>query len=196
MPANSSPRRSPASKSRTDVEGLERALSSRKKTELVEVLLELAGDDPRLKRSLESRFSVLPQADKLVEATRQAIADATSFDPRDAGTNFSIDYDAYESVQEGLERLIGAGRLGEAMELAVELMKRGSYQVESSDEGLMTEEIEQCLRPVVAAVSESDLPPAEVTAWCVTMTKSDLIGVHCDREIETLRKQFAGSRPK
>ena len=175
---------------------MEQALSSRKKSELVDVLLELAASDRRLKRSLESRFSVVPAADKLIETTRQAIADATSFNPRDAGTNFPIDYDAYESVQRGFERLMGAGRLRETMELALELMKRGSYQVESSDEGLMSGEIEDCLRPVITSVDKSDLPTGDVTAWCAAMTKSDRIGVNCDQEIEALRKRFAGARPK
>ena len=45
------------------------------------------------------------------------------------------------------------------MELSLELMKQGSYQVEMSDEGLMTDDIEECLRVVVQALKKCDLPP-------------------------------------
>ena len=40
------------------------------------------------------------------------------------------------------------------MELSLELMKQGSYQVEMSDEGLMTEDIEDCLNVVLKALEE------------------------------------------
>ena len=45
------------------------------------------------------------------------------------------------------------------MELSLELMKQGSCQVEMSDEGLMTYDIEECLQVVVAALKKCDLPP-------------------------------------
>ena len=48
------------------------------------------------------------------------------------------------------------------MELSLELMNRGSYQVEMSDEGMMTEDIEECLQVVVKAVGKSDLPADDV----------------------------------
>ena len=45
------------------------------------------------------------------------------------------------------------------MELALSLMKSGSEQVEMSDEGLMTADIEDCLRVVIKAVKSSkDIP--------------------------------------
>ena len=52
------------------------------------------------------------------------------------------------------------------MELSLELMKQGSYQVEMSDEGLMTQDIEECLRVVLKALKKCDLPPDEIVAWC------------------------------
>jgi len=65
--------------------------------------------------------------------------------------------------------LIGSGQLRLAMELALELMKQGSYQVEMSDEGIMTEEIEACLSVVLQALKKSDLPADEISAWCAAM---------------------------
>ena len=82
-------------------------------------------------------------------ATQRAIADATGFDEREINYNFDYDYEAYHEVKRNLSRLVALGQLRPAMELSVELMKQGSYQVEMSDEGLMTEDIEECLSVVV-----------------------------------------------
>ena len=122
--------------------------------------------------------------------TRQAIADATAFDERWANYNFDYDYEAYEEVERNLRQLVGLGHLRPAMELSLELMDQGSYQVESSDEGLMTEDIEACLRPVLKALHQCDLPAAEVIAWCAKMLKTDRVGFICDQELQALRRQF------
>ena len=52
------------------------------------------------------------------------------------------------------------------MQLALELMKQGSYQVEMSDEGMMTADIEDCLSVVLKAVEKCEMTAAEVIAWC------------------------------
>ena len=77
-----------------------------------------------------------------VDQAHEQVADATDFDERDINRNFAYDYEAYREVKRNLGRLIDAGQLRLAMQLALELMKRGSYQVEMSDEGLMTRDIE------------------------------------------------------
>ena len=61
------------------------------------------------------------------------------------------------------------GHLREAMALSLGLMKQGSYQVEMSDEGLMTDDIEACLRVVINALKKSHLPPGDIIEWCVAM---------------------------
>ena len=133
---------------------LRQALTRRKKAELVDVLMELAEADRGVLRQLTARFDVATTPDELVAATRQAIADATDFDERDINRNFAYDYEAYGEVKRNLGRLIGSGQLRLAMALALELMKQGSYQVEMSDEGLMTEDIEDCLNVVLEALEE------------------------------------------
>jgi hypothetical protein len=100
----------------------------RSKAELVDVLLELAQADRAVLRQLTARFAVATPADELVTTTRQAIADATDFDERDINRNFDYDYEAYSEVKRNLARLIDAGQLHLAMQFALELMKRGSYQ--------------------------------------------------------------------
>jgi hypothetical protein len=133
---------------------------------------------------------------ELAATTRQAIADATDFDERDINRNFSYDYEAHEGVQRNLSRLIDLGELRLAMELLLELMKQGSHQVEMSDEGLMTQDIEECLRAVIPALKKCDLPPGEVVAWCAGMIESDRVGFICDRDLGALRNHFAALRSK
>lgn len=169
---------------------LRRALARSKKAELVDILLELAQEDRGVLRQLTARFEVAAAADQLVAATRQAIADATAFDPRDSNHNFDYDDEAYREVQRNLGRLITAGQLRLAMQLALELMKRGSYQVEMSDEGMMTEDIEDGLKVVLKALEKCDLPAAEVIAWCTAMREHDRLGFIASKPLEALRKRF------
>jgi hypothetical protein len=42
-------------------------------------------------------------------------------------------------------------------------MKDGSHQVEMSDEGLMTKDIDDCLTVVIKALAKCDLPAEEVS---------------------------------
>ena len=166
------------------------ALSRRKKAELVEALVELAEADRGLLRQLTARFDVATTPDELVAATQLAIADATDFDERQINRNFDYDYAAYSEVKRNLGRLIGSGQLRQAMELSLELMKQGSYQVEMSDEGLMTGDIEDCLSVVIAALRTCDVPASEVIAWCSTMLATDRVGFIASQPLEALRAQW------
>ena len=172
---------------------LRKALARRTKGELIGVLVELARDDRAVLRRLAARFELQAPPKELLVMTRQAIADATAFDERDANYNFSYDDEAYREVQQNLNRLIELGQLRPAMELSLELMDQGSYQVESSDEGLMTEDIEACFGTVLKALRKCDLPAAEAIAWCAKMLKTDRVGFICDQELHALRRRFEGA---
>jgi hypothetical protein len=172
---------------------LGRALTKRKKSELVDVLIELAQADRGVLRQLTTRFDVATAPEELVAATRQAIAGATAFDERDINRNFDYDDHAYGEVKRNLGRLIASGQLRQAMPLALELMKRGSYQVEMSDEGLMTEDIEGCLNVVLEALRKCDLPASEVIAWCSAMLENDRIGCIAREPLQSLRNHFQGT---
>ena len=93
-------------------------------------------------------------------------------------------------MKRNLSRLVKQKHLPLAMELSLELMKQGSYQVEMSDEGLMTDEIEECLRVVVKAAKKSSLPAAEIAAWCKNMIASDRVGFIFDEELRDLQNHF------
>ena len=179
-------KKAPPRKTVHTADRLKAALAKRKKADLVEVIVEIARDDRGILRQLELRFGVEAPPDELIEATRGAISDATDFDEREIGYNFDYDYAAYETVKRNFSRLVKLGHVREAMKLSLELMKQGSYQVEMSDEGMMTDDIEECLQVVIKAVAKSDLPASEVAAWCTAMAKADRIGCHCDGELANL----------
>ena len=175
------------------VERLAKALAKQTKAELVDVIVELAGADRRIMWRLESRFAVQSPPEDLVAATRQAIANATEFDEREINHNFDYDYDAYSAVERNFGKLIDEDHLREAMELSQELMKQGSYQVEMSDEGMMTEDIEKCLQVVIKALRKCELPAEDVRAWCAEMLKQDRVGFICDSELRALQDRFKAS---
>jgi hypothetical protein len=175
---------------------LRHALTRRKKAELVDALMELAKGDRGILRKLTVRFDVATAPDDLVAATRQAITDATGFDKRDINRNFTYDYAAYSEVKRNLGRLIACGQLRLAMSLALELMKHGSYQVEMSDEGLMTEDIEDCLNVVLKELKPCDLPTTEMTARCEAMLANDRNGFIALEPLQSLRNHFQTTAPR
>lgn len=175
------------------MERLRKTLAKRTKADLIDALLALAQSDLGILRRLNASFKIEAPPEELLHATRQAIATATDFDERDINYNFDYDYAAYGEVKRNLSRLIKLKQLPLAMELSLELMKQGSCQVEMSDEGMMTEDIEECLQVVVKAAKKCDLPPAEVLAWCKKMIAADRVGFICDEELEDLQNRFKTS---
>jgi uncharacterized Zn finger protein len=190
MPQRKPKKPTPARKQPESAAELRQALSKQTKAELVDALLELAQADRRVLRQLLARFDVAAAADELVAATRQAIADATAFDERDANRNFDYDSEAYDTVKRNLGCLIDSGQLRLAMQLSLDLMKQGSYQVEMSDEGLMTADSEECLSVVHKALRKCDLPAEEVIAWCSAMLANDRVGFIAREPIQSLRNHF------
>lgn len=173
---------------------LRNALAKRTKHELIDTLMEFAENDRRIMRQLDERFEVEAPPDELMAATRQAIADATYFDKRDMNRNFDYDHAAYGVVKRNLDRLIRLGQFRSAMELSLELMVKGSHQIEMSDEGLMTDKVEKCLQVVMEGLASCDLPANDVATWCTRMLASDRIGCVCDAELKSLRHHFEASR--
>ncbi len=127
----------------------------------------------------------------LAEADRGVLRQLTTrFDKRDINRNFSSDDRAYDEMQRNLGRLIAMGHVRPAMSLALELMKHGSVQVEMSDEGLMTDDIEDCLTELIETLRSCDLPSAEVIAWCSTMLDTDRVGFIATEPLQALRNHL------
>jgi len=196
MTKRSSKKTKRVAKRKASPDWLREALAKRTKAELIDALLEVAEDDREIRRRLESQFEVEPPAKELVAATRQAIADATDFDEREINRNFHYDHEAYHAVRRNFGRLIATGRLRDAMELSLELMSLGSRQIEMSDEGLMTYEVEECLQVVIKGLGKCDLPAKEVIVWCVGMVRRDRVGCVCDRELRALQEAAAARNRK
>lgn len=174
--------------------GLRKALNAQSKPGLVSVLLELAQVDRKILRQLTARFDVTPAPTELIVATRRAIADATDFDEREINQNFDYDYEAYDEVKRNLARLTASGQLRLAMELSLELMTEGSRQVEMSDEGLMTDDIEDCLSVVLEAVKKCDLPKDEVIIWCSAMLENDRVKFIAQKPLQSLRDRAVSAK--
>ena len=165
---------------------IEKALRKRTKAELVRMILMIARDHGVVARELERQLAVEKPVDLLVADVPSAIDRATAFDERMMNYNFDVDWQAYADVQCGLSQLVGRGHLGEAKSLALKLMKDGSYQVECSDEGLMTDDISDCLMPVIRAVKAAG---GDAAKWANDMQIADRVGFICDKELAKLRNE-------
>jgi hypothetical protein len=165
-----------------------KVLSKQTKAVLIDELVDLINGDRGLARRLALRFEVESPPEALVQDTRRAIDEATDYDEREINYNFDYDYAAYQTVERNLKKLVKAGDLKSAMDLALDLMKSGSEQVEMSDEGLMTDDIEDCLRVVIKAIKSADLPAGTIKTWAKKMQQASRIGFICDQELEALVK--------
>lgn len=157
------------------------ALRKRTKAELTAMLLAIAKEHPAVARGLEERLNIMKPVKRLVADVSTAIDRATDFDERLMNHNFNVDWQAYAEVQKGLAQLVERGQLADAKSLALKLMKDGSRQVECSDEGLMTDDICECLRPVIRAVKAAGGDAAE--RWAKDMKSADRGGFICGKEL-------------
>lgn len=180
-------RKSPQKKKKFVVDrfaSIEAALRKLKKDELIALLIEAARQDEDACHDLESHLQIDKPVDLLLDDIKSAIARATNFDRRDFGKNFDVDWAAYKIVQSGFKELLSQDQLSEAQELALELMKKGSYQVQCSDEGDMCDEIEGCLKPVIGHVKK--LMNADAAKWAAQMLAADRSSCICERELNRL----------
>ena len=166
---------------------IEKALGKRTKAELIEIVMKMAHKHATVARELEEQLRVEKPVDLLVADVSSAIDRATDFDEREINYNFDLDWQAYADARKGLRKLVDLGHLEDAQLLALKLMKDGSYQVECSDEGLMTDAIEDCLRPVIRAVKTPG--GADADKWAKEMQKADRVGFICKHELAELRNK-------
>ena len=161
---------------------LRTALKKCRKADLVEITLRVAQQGKASEWMLEQEVGLNKPVDLLVHDIEAAIDIATQVDEQQLNYNFAFDCPAYDVVRRGLSQLIARDRIEEAKALALKLMQKGSYQIECSDEGLMAEEIESCLRPVIAAVAGS----SGDRAWALEMLRHDCVGFLCKEELAEL----------
>ena len=153
-----------------------------KKAEIIELVLRLAGEEKFCTWTLERELGLDKPIALLVHDVEVAIKLATKVDELQLNHNFDYDWQAYEAIQVGLVQLIEKNALDEAKALALKLMCAGSYQIECSDEGLMREEIEGCLRLVISAVAGT----SDGRDWALEMHSRDRVGFLCELELKEL----------
>ena len=166
---------------------IEKALKKLTKADLVDLAIKLSKEHSALPRALESELDVQKPVQLLVSDIEVAIGLATDVDDMRANYNFDYDCQAYDEVKQGFEQLIAMGHLESVKALAVRLMKDGSYQVERSDEGLMTDDIQACLKPVIRAVKAEGGTLAR--KWAFEMLLADRGGFICERALKGLAGQ-------
>lgn len=150
------------------------------------MILAIAKEHAVVARELEDRLTIEKPVDLLVADVPSAVDRATDFDERVMNHSFVVDWQAYADVQKGLSQLVElAGPLADAKSLTLKLMKEGSYQVECSDEGLMTDAISQCLKPVIRAVKAAG--GDEAVKWAGDVRTADRVGFIGDKELAELR---------
>ena len=163
MPAKRKPRRvSPPRDTRRAKEAtlIQAGLSQLGKEELAKIVFEQAKSNDDLWQELLERLKIEPTADSVTELiawARRAIDEATSSRDWYGGD--------YEKVKELLNQLVDQGQADAVLELGRELNRRGERQVEMSDEGLMSDDIGECLVIVFDALAKSSLSPVEQMTW-------------------------------
>jgi len=164
---------------------LKAALKGLKKADVVELTLRIAADTKVSEWLLESEVELDKPVDLLVHDTEVAVDIATQVDELRMNYNFAFDYDAYEAVRRGISQLLRKGEIEAAKAIALKLIRKGSAQIECSDEGLMKDEIESCLRMVISAVAKST--GGRDFAW--EMLAFDQVGFLCRSELLELVEQ-------
>ena len=165
---------------------IEAALRRLKKNELIELLMSLDTHDPMPRWSIEAAINVKKPPELLIYDMRHAIDIATRVDPLRVNRNFPYSWQAYEATERGFKALLEAGEMESAKAIAIEFMRKASYQVECSDEGQMLEEIEACLKPVIQAIVDDQ--PQLHRQWAVEMIQADKVGVICCHALEKIAK--------
>jgi len=190
-------KKKPAKRAAVDnIDLVRNALSKCTKADLVALIVGLAQDERQLERLLEARLKIEDPAADLKVVTMQAIDDATKVDHGCLNYNFDYDDAAYETIGRNFKRLIAAERWADVMDLSVELMHKGSYQVECSDEGLMSDDIQDCLLTVIDAVRTSKLSVTDIFHWTSLMLAADRVGFICQKEILALQESVTGKTSK
>ena len=168
---------------------LKKALTKLPKAELVERLLKNARLDNELRLEWLKEFNITFQTSTLFDHTAQTIDIATEVDEDHLGHDFDYSYTAYVTVKRNFKALVKDARWNEVCDLALILMKQGSQQAESSAQGLMVDDIEDCLNEILDKIDKSTLSPAQIKKWAAKMLKHDRIACISRAELEELCSQ-------
>jgi len=161
---------------------MEKALRKAPKETLVRLLLDWSENDVSAGWRIEGALQITKPIELLLHDLRRAIAIATQVDERKWNRDVPVDYAAYAEVRRLMGQMVSADAIAEAMEVAIEFMELASYQLECSDEGMMLEEIEEGLQPLLAALA--DYNSTQRALWAIQMQNADSVGSVCWKKLQ------------
>lgn len=167
---------------------IERTLQTRRKDSLIRILSKLCQENIYARWITEAELGVKKPVDLVLHDLQEAIQLATHVDEKQMNRNFSLDWEAYAEVKRLMEMLVSLSAITEAMEIAVHFMEKASRQIEYSDEGMMLEQVEASLKPILEALENHD--ETQRSAWACRMQTADQVGFVCHEKLE----KWSGNR--
>lgn len=171
---------------------LTKILQKKNKEELINLLQDLAGRHPGVKRKIrEDEQLASGQTDKLVQALRKEIRAVTGEDAWYNPWKGTGNLPDYSHIKEQLAALLKAGQTDSVVELGRELWEQGNDQVEQShDEGETAGEIQECMEIVFEAVASSSLSPPDQLIWMIDIFLEDEFSISDGGERFIRRKGY------
>ncbi len=161
---------------------IDKALRRVRKDTLIQLLSRLCDESIYARWCIEAELEISKPLDLILHDLREAIRLATDAGDEPVNNNLTTDWKAYAEVKRLMELLVSAGALNEAMEIAIHFMEEASHQIEGSDEGMMLEDVEECLQPVLDALENFD--ETQRSSWAFRMQRSDCLGVVCRERLQ------------
>jgi len=159
-----------------------KTLRTQRKDSLVQILGKLCDENIHARWITEAELGMTKPIDIVLHDLQDAIQIATHVDEKRMNHNFSFDWDAYAEVKRLMEMLVSLSAIAEAMEIAVHFMEKASRQIEYSDEGMMLEQVEAGLQPILEALENHD--ETQRSVWALRMQTADRVGFVCHEKLE------------
>ena len=150
-------------------------LKGKTKTQLAELIIELANKFPRMAQELTDRYQLISgDVKSLIKRLKKEIRDITSEPGWQNHWNHEGYTPDYSEIRIKLETLLKAGHPYEVLKLGQELIELGNQQIEEShDEGETAMEIADCMPVIVKALEQSSLSNADKLVWAVDVVLKD-----------------------
>ena len=150
-------------------------LKGKTKTQLTELVLELAEKFPKMAQELTDRKQLaLGNVKSLINRLKRDIREISS----EPGWQNYWEHNGYtpdySQIRIKLETLLRAGHPDEVLKLGKELIELGNNQIEEShDDGETATEIEECMPVIIRALERSSMAQADKLAWAVNVVLQD-----------------------
>jgi len=156
-------------------------VEARSHEQLVELVMQLCGRDPDVRRALADECAVSEgRFDELIREARAELRAVTSEPAWHDDWNDEGEQPEYDGLSKRLQTLLEHGHADAVVSLGEELMTRGRDQVEQShDEGETLMAIAECLETVQAALLKSSRSDDDKIVYAIDALLSDDYGL-CD----------------